>query len=167
MESRQQPMERHRKALPEIWVYEMCYDRELYEAPDIACEPLTGARFEEYMELYNECFYPMRKALDIKPYRWYSEKSQLAGRAQGIHLLIEDNRILGAVACYGNEIDDLIVRPSERGRGYGRRLLLWAMVHIRSKGNRKIVLRVAEWNHAARDLYKRMGFVDKMRKQVR
>ena len=46
--------------------------------------------------------------------------------------------IIGSVACYGNEIDDLIVNAKYQNRGYGKQLLLWGMNHIREISNEPI-----------------------------
>lgn len=43
--------------------------------------------------------------------------------------------LIGSVACYGNEIDDLFVVGAYRHKGYGKQLLIWAMDHIASSGS--------------------------------
>lgn len=115
------------------------------------------------MRIYNECFYDMRKALDIIPYNWYSEYSQMADKSSSIFVLLENHHIIGSVACYGNEIDDLI----DRNRGYGKQLLLWAMNYIRQRSDSEITLHVAEWNKGALRMYERTGFVVRKRERVR
>ena len=67
--------------------------------------------------------------------------------------------IIGSIACYGNEIDDLIVNKEFQNRGYGKQLLLWGMNHIRQTSNEPILLHVAKWNDKAFMLYKKVGFV--------
>lgn len=149
-----------------IWAYEMAFDGELPGGPDIECVSFSRARFEEYRAIYNACFRPMRAALDIRPYDWYSDYAQMAPRAGNVFLHIEGGAIVGAVACIGSEIDDLIVAPNEQGKGHGRRLLAWAMHHIRAQGHREITLHVADWNRAAVKLYKDMGFAIKKRERI-
>ena len=73
--------------------------------------------------------------------------------------LIENNEIIGSVACYGNEIDDLIVNKEYQNKGYGKKLLLWAMNLIRKNNNDPITLHVAKWNKNALKLYTNIGFV--------
>ena len=73
-------------------------------------------------------------------------------------MLVTEKEIIGSVACYGNEIDDLIVNKAFRHRGYGKQLLLWGMQHIREKSNEPITLHVAEWNNNALTLYQKVGF---------
>ena len=58
----------------------------------------------------------------------------------------------------GIEIDDLFVASAFRGEGYGMKLLLWGMNHIREQGHEEIVLHVAEWNSAAVKMYLDVGF---------
>ncbi len=100
MESRQ----RHSDQLPEVWVYEMWWDKEETPVSDISCVPFEEVYFEEYKNIYNACFYPMRKALEIEPYNWYSEYSQMADKASNVFWLLEDGKIIGSVACLEKEV---------------------------------------------------------------
>lgn len=73
--------------------------------------------------------------------------------------MIKEDTIIGAVSCYGNEIDDLIVKNDEQGKGYGKELLLWGIHHIRKQNALPIILHVAKWNEKAIGLYRQLGFV--------
>ena len=142
----------------EITAYEMIFKNAQTPQSDIVCMTSEEQFFQEYMRIYNECFYEMRKALDIQPYNFLSAYDQIADKIQDIYLLTEQGEIIGSVACYGNEIDDLIVNSKFQHKGYGKKLLLWAMQHIRERSNEPITLHVAEWNHDAIMLYKNVGF---------
>lgn len=155
MESKQ----RYPDRLPEVWAYEMCWDEHEISISDISCVPFAEEYLEEYKSIYNACFYPMRKALGIEPYNWYSEYSQMTDKSEKVFLLLEDGQIVGSVACLENEIDDLIVRTADQKKGYGKRLLLWAINHIRQQNNNPITLHVAEWDQGALKLYEKVGFV--------
>lgn len=163
MESRQ----RHSDQLPEVWAYEMCWDKEETPVSDISCVPFEEVYFEEYKNIYNACFYPMRKALEIEPYNWYSDYSQMADKASNVFLLLEGGQIIGSVACLENEVDDLIVRTSEQKKGYGKQLLIWAINHIRQQNNDPITLHVAEWNQGALKLYEKVGFAVRSKEKIR
>ena len=139
--------------------HEMKYTRNIVERCDIHCIPFEEKYFQDYMRIYNECFYDMRKALDRKPYNFLSEYEQIINNIGSIFLLIEKNEIIGSVACYGNEVDDLIVNKKYQNKGYGKQLLLWAMNLIRKNNFVPITLHVAEWNENALKLYKNIGFV--------
>jgi len=142
----------------EILAYKMKYDKDSMEKTDIYCIPFDPDYFQEYMGIYNECFYEMRATLDIEPYNFLSRYEQIAGKIKDIYLLMEDNEIIGSIACYGNEIDDLIVNKKYQNMGYGKQLLLWGMQYIRQNSNKPITLHVAEWNEKALMLYKKIGF---------
>jgi len=124
----------------------------------IDCIPFDERYIEQYMKHYNDAFYPMRKALDIKPYNWYSDLSAIRKKCSDLFLLTDGNDLIGSVACYGNEVDDLFVSDNYRNAGYGRKLLLWGMNHIREEGGQEILLHVAEWNQNALKMYLDIGF---------
>ena len=142
----------------EIIAHEMQFYKKIIEPSKIQCIPFETSYFEEYMPIYNECFYEMRKTLDIEPYNYLHDYEQIASKVHDIYLLMNENDIIGSVACYGNEIDDLIVNKRYQHKGYGRQLLLWGMNLIREKNDEPILLHVAEWNKDALRLYKKTGF---------
>ena len=151
----------------EVIAYEMKYEKDTVERSTVSCIPFDPQYFQEYMKIYNECFYEMRKALDIEPYNFLYDYEQIAQKVQDIHLLGLEGEILGSVACYGNEIDDLIVNRKFQRRGYGKQLLLWGMQCIRQKNKEPITLHVAEWNKDALGLYRKVGFEVVSRERVR
>lgn len=143
----------------DIIAYEMIYTgNKIDEELCIEMAPFSEEIYEEYEKIYNECFFEMRRALDVQPYNFYLAIEQLENRKQNIYVLCNDNTILGSVACYGNEIDDLIVNKRYQNKGIGRKLLLWAIEHIRKNNNEPIILHVAKWNEKALKLYLDNGF---------
>lgn len=54
----------------EIIAYKMKYTNDYFEKSVIDCIPFESKFFREYMKIYNECFYEMRKALDIQSYNY-------------------------------------------------------------------------------------------------
>ena len=142
----------------EIIAYEMKYEKEPIEKSDIKCIPFSQKYFQQYMKIYNACFYEMRKSLDIKPYDFLSDYEQIREKSKNIFLLISETEIIGSVACYGSEIDDLIVNKKFQNKGYGKQLLLWGMNNIRQSSNESISLHVAKWNEKALMLYEKVGF---------
>lgn len=141
-----------------VIAYEMKYDKEFVEQNTIDCVPFDIQYFEQYKKIYNECFYDMRKELEIEPYNFLNDYEQIREKVSDIHLFVKDGEIIGSVACYGNEIDDLIVNKKYQKKGYGKQLLLWGMQQIRNKNSAPIALHVAEWNKNALTLYKKVGF---------
>lgn len=144
--------------MAEIIAYEMQLNKSITDAPDISCIPFQKQYFGEYKRIYNECFYEMRKALDIEPYHFLCDYEQIVDKVEDIYLLVDKEETIGSVACYGNEIDDLIVSQEFQRQGYGKQLLLWAIWHIRERSNEPITLHVAAWNQGAIMLYEKCGF---------
>ena len=144
-------------------VYEMSFDNDVVPSSDIECVSFAGKVYEEYKEqyitAYNAAFHPMREALGIKPYDWFSEGGAKLKENADIYLLITDGELIGTVGCYGNVVDDLFVCDRFRNKGYGRKLLVWAMNRIINNGYKEIMLHVAAWNDNAVKLYLDEGFV--------
>ncbi len=153
--------------MKEIIAYEMIYNKALKYQNDIIYVPFHKEYWHEYMKIYNECFYKMRKALEVEPINFYYDYSQIKDKINDIFLFLQNGVIIGAVSCYENEIDDLIVEQSFQGQGIGQKLLLWGMNHIKEQGYEEIILHVAEWNQNAVKLYLKNGFCIKKRERVR
>lgn len=153
--------------MKEIIAYEMLYNKAFKYQNDIICVPFQKKYWNEYMSIYNECFYKMRKALEVEPINFYYEYSQIKDKIKDIFLYLQNGGIIGAVSCYENELDDLIVEKSFQGQGIGQKLLLWGINHIKEQGYEEIILHVAEWNQNAVKLYLKNGFSIVKRESVR
>lgn len=141
----------------EIIAYEMQYIGGKVES-DLILSPFSAEYYPVYEKIYNDCFYDMRKALNVKPYHFYSSIEQLSGKKDNIFLWIENEKLIGSVACYGNEIDDLIVSKQYQGQGYGKHLLLWAIHYLQNMNDLPIMLHVAKWNIKALNMYEKNNF---------
>ena len=93
--------------MTEIIAYEMVYAGEKIES-NLSLIPYSDAFCDAYLKMYNECFYDMREALDVKPYDCYSSSDQITDKKNNIYFWVQNEILIGSVACYGNEIDDLI-----------------------------------------------------------
>lgn len=139
-------------------VFEMRRDSKEIPPVEISCVPFDEQYLEQYKPMYNAAFRPMREALNISPYDWYHDSSKILDKAADIYILVAEKELIGSVACYRNEIDDLFVNGSFRHKGYGKKLLMWAMNHISSCGYNEMMIHVAEWNQSAVQMYKNAGF---------
>ena len=153
--------------MKEIIAYEMSFKEALEYTEDIICVPFQEKYWNEYMKIYNECFHEMRKALEVEPTDFYSDYSQMKDNIDNTFLYFQNGELAGAVSCYGNELDDLIVKKPFQGQGLGQKLLLWGMNHIREQGHDEIILHVAEWNQSAVKLYLKSGFSIRKKEKVR
>lgn len=143
----------------EIIAYKMEYiDNKIYD-PVIEMNPVSLELYGEYEKVYNECFFEMRKELEIKPYNFYSSIEQIKDKIKNIFILMDSEEIIGSVTCCGSEIDDLFVNKKHQGKGYGKQILLWAINYINEKNGKPIFLHVAKYNEKALNLYKDNGFI--------
>lgn len=153
--------------MKEITTYEMLFTGTVKNKSNISCVPFQEKYWNEYMKIYNECFSEMREALEIEPINFYSDYSQMKDKISNTFLYLRNGTIVGAVSCYGNEIDDLIVNKLFQGQGLGEKLLLWGLNHIKEQGYDEIILHVAEWNQNAVQLYLKNGFRITKKERVR
>ena len=49
--------QRYPDRLPEVWAYEMCWDKHEIPVSDVNCVPFAEEYFEEYQSIYNACFF--------------------------------------------------------------------------------------------------------------
>lgn len=61
--------------MKEIIAYEMSFNKALKYQNDIICVPFQKEYWNEYMKIYNECFYNMRKSLEVEPINFYYDYS--------------------------------------------------------------------------------------------
>ncbi len=122
---------------------------------------LTNYKQEEYNEykrIYEECFFDMRTALELYPVNCCDNNETLLEKASGIFIMKIHGELIGSVAIYGNEIDDLIVAKEYQNKGYGKNLLLFAIAKMQATNIAPIILHVADWNQTAISLYLNNGF---------
>ena len=114
--------------------------------------------YQEYKRIYEESFRDMRTALQLFPIDCCDSKEELEHKKEKIYVLEADGKLIGSVAVYDNEIDDLIVEKSYRRRGYGEALLQFAVSRLQSNKISPIILHVADWNQGAVKMYLKNGF---------
>jgi len=117
-----------------------------------------AADYMEYKEIYEDCFAPMRQALQLCPVNCCDNQEELLKKSDSIFVLEEVGGIIGSVAIYGNEIEDLFVARKVQRKGYGQGLLRFAVARMQREGIAPIILHVADWNQTAVQLYEKNGF---------
>ena len=124
----------------------------------LALERYSDRYFEEYKNIYEDCFREMRTALELHPIDACDSREELLKKQNDIYVYAENNIMIGSVAIYGNEIDDLVVAKKYQRKGYGKLLLKFAVSRIQKKSDSAILLHVADWNKPAINLYLKNGF---------
>ena len=140
-----------------ITVHTMEYRGECVDSDEVLMQYSDGD-FDEYKRIYEDCFFEMRAALGIHPAKACDTRESLRRKAESIFLYKQGTDLVGSVAVYGNEIDDLIVAKDHQRKGYGKKLLTFAIAHMQGCNMAPIILRVVDWNKVAIRLYVKMGF---------
>ncbi len=87
-----------------------------------------------------------------RQYRYLAEKAASGSR---VFLLLREETPVGVVTVTGNTIADLYILPEEQNKGYGTRLLRYAMAQCAGSPT----LWILENNTGAERLYRRNGFL--------
>ena len=76
----------------EIIAYEMRFQKDIIEQSNISCVSFEEKYFSTYMHIYNECFFEMRKTLNIEPYNFLNDYEQIKEKSKDIYLLVENEK---------------------------------------------------------------------------
>ena len=114
--------------------------------------------YEQYKRIYEDSFYAMRSSLGL-PRECCKSRTELLEKRDCIFILEENGDIVGSVAVYGGEIDDLFVAEGFRRRGLGLKLLRYAVSYLQKHNAERIFLHAADVNKGAVTMYLRSGFV--------
>lgn len=118
-------------------------------------ERATESDLAELFEIERLCFGPDAWSETLV-------RAELDAPARSVLVMRGDGGLIGyASVMVAGDLADLqriAVRPGQRKRGYGRRLLAEAMRTATTGGAERILLEVAADNDAARGLYRSAGF---------
>lgn len=125
---------------------------------DLRLRQYSDSDYRKYRRVYEECFHDMRAALQRFPVDICPSREKLEQEKDHIYILEVDGNLIGSVAVYGNEIDDLIVAKNFQRQGHGEALLQFAVSFLQRNCIDPIILHVADWNQGAIKMYLKNGF---------
>jgi len=130
-------------------MYEMEYKGGIVKSV-LSLIPFEEKYYRQYTDLMDECFYEMRKALNIRPYEKHSYSlDEPAELKNNTFLLLNDDEIIGAVTCSETDIRSVAVGLKHQCKGYGRKLTEFAINYMQNRGDTTIKLTVTKWNKNA------------------
>ena len=121
--------------------------------------------YTEYKLTYEDCFHGMRQSLGL-PRECCKSPEELLENSSNIFILEEKEKMIGSVAVCGNEIDDLFVADEYRHKGYGVKLLRFAVSYLQKRNVSSIILRVADINRNAMKMYLENGFIVRSSEEI-
>lgn len=145
----------------------MHYSGPAFPDPQLAARAYRDEDYEEWIRLQNDGFYPMRQAMDIKPYLLYPDevKSDPATRQKALDsgddddlLFYDGQQLVGMAIMVKDEIETVTVASHLRRKGYGRRIIAYCTNRMLARGINPVTLHVVSWNTDARQLYESMGY---------
>lgn len=108
----------------------------------------------KYKEIYDEIFVT---PLDVEVYREQENKDKF--KNIGFYI---DEQLVGGCTLFEDKvfghIETLFVTEGNRGKGFGKNILMYALDYFKSKDLTKSKLEVWELNRPAVELYKTMGY---------
>ncbi len=115
--------------------------------------------YNRYKELINDCYYEMREALNIQPYKAYCPSlEELMEEKDNIFLHMDKDEIVCTASCEDNEVTNVAVNLKYQNRGYGRKILDYVISYLQKQGHSTIRLTALKWNKKAISLYESTGF---------
>lgn len=145
----------------------MIYKGGRYENTKLTYRNYEESDFEIYHTYLGQCFSPMRKANDIRPFDVYSGsslekieklKKEALELKDSVYLFYDGEKLVGSSIIKNEEIDDVFVVPKYQGKGYGRRIMEATLNLALDRNFDKITLGAVAWNRVAIKLYKSLGF---------
>jgi GNAT superfamily N-acetyltransferase len=76
-----------------------------------------------------------------------------------VFVITNGSHVVGFVLLGGNGPDILEIRPSERGKGYGRRLAEWSIAECIKRGCDTVDVQCAPFS--SRDFWMKFGFMQR------
>ncbi len=108
----------------------MEYNGSKFEESDLEVRLYLNEDFSEYLRIYSESFYDIRRQHDIKPYLVFSEadnrneslRQNVLEGSKGLYTFIKDDKTVGfGKIC--NYLDVVVVDKKCQGKGYGRSIV--------------------------------------------
>ena len=119
--------------------------------------------FEQYAEGLRTSFYELRKANDFQPYFCCElneeKRKEFLDKKSNLFLLLDNEKLIASVSVYNNGIiDDVYVLPCYQGKGYGKKIMQFAINKALKNENKHISIGAIDWNIRALNLYQSLGF---------
>ncbi len=118
--------------------------------------------FEQYAEELRTSFYELRKTNDFQPYLCCDlneeKRKELLDNKDKLFLLFDNEKLIASILVNNDKIDDVFVIQSYQGKGYGKKIVQFAINKAIKNGSTCISLSAIDWNTKAINLYQSLGF---------
>ncbi|WP_010296691.1 GNAT family N-acetyltransferase [Clostridium senegalense] len=113
--------------------------------------------YNDYRSICCDCFRELSIATNLNPNSFYTQ-DEMNKKKFNVFIMFIEKEIIGSVEIHENIIDHLFVNPKYQNKGYGKKLLFFAISRLQQAGIDEITLFVADLNKKAIQLYLNNGF---------
>lgn len=124
---------------------------------DIDVINYSNEYYNDYRRISCDCFRDLSIATNLNPDSFYTQE-EMNEKRHNVFIMFIDQEMVGSVETHENIIDHLFVNPKYQNKGYGKKLLFFAINHLQETGTDEIILFVADLNKEAIQLYLNNGF---------
>jgi ribosomal protein S18 acetylase RimI-like enzyme len=142
--------------MTEVIVHEMKYYGGKVNS-DIDVVNYSNEYYNDYRRICCDCFRSLSIATNQNPDSFYTQE-EMNEKKYDVFIMSIDKEMVGSVEIHENIIDHLFVNPKYQNRGYGKKLLFFAINRLQEAGTDEITLFVADLNKEAIQLYLNNGF---------
>jgi ribosomal protein S18 acetylase RimI-like enzyme len=153
----------------EYWfsIYRFSYKGAKFDEPNICAVKYEDKYHEDKIRLESEAFAVLREKNDIKPYNWYlnasketleNNRKSTFEKREYIHLFFEGDEMVGASMVKNAEVELLFVNIKYQGKGYGKKILQYAVNRGLEQNAAGVNLNALASNDRALSLYINTGF---------
>lgn len=142
--------------MSKVIVHEMKYYGEKVSS-NIDVVNYSDEYYNDYRSICCDCFRNLSIATNLDPDLFYTQE-EMNKKKSNVFIMFIDKEMVGSVEIYENIIDHLFVNQKYQNKGYGKKLLLFAINHLQEVGINEITLFVADLNKEAIQLYLNNGF---------
>jgi len=142
--------------MTEVIVHEMKYCGVKVNS-DIDVVNYSDEYYNDYRSICCDCFRNLSIATNQDPDSFYTQE-EMNKKKSNVFIMFIDNEMVGSVEIHENIIDHLFVNQKYQNKGYGKKLLFFAISRLQEAGINEIILFVADLNKEATQLYLNNGF---------
>lgn len=142
--------------MAEVIVHEMKYYGEKVSS-NIDVVNYSDEYYNDYKSICCDCFRELSIATNLDPDLFYTQE-EMNKKKSNVFVMFIDKEMVGSVEIYENIIDHLFVNKKYQNKGYGKKLLFFAINSLQEVGIDEITLYVADLNKEAIQLYLNNGF---------
>jgi ribosomal protein S18 acetylase RimI-like enzyme len=142
--------------MAEVIVHEMKYYGGKVNS-DIDVVNYIDEYYDDYRSICCDCFFNLSISTNQDPHSFYT-REEMTKKKSNVFIIFTGEEMVGSVEIYDNIIDHLFVNKKYQNRGYGKRLLFFAISRLQEEGVNEITLYVADLNKEAINLYLKNGF---------